>query len=140
MSVSPAPTTGRRLDVVANVLVALVVLYSVISTIVAISSSDSQAQQRAGSGGHFFGGLVIAVVLLAYLVVIKRAPSMLRWVFFGILTIVFVFAFGSILSGGAGTADNAKAPSAGGAIFAAAFICLPLVYMRLHKPKAAVKS
>lgn len=126
----------RPLDVAANIAVAIVLLFSVITTVGALMKvgTPSAAGIAGGLGG--LTGVVFGAILVCYAVVIARAPSMLRWGYALVLAVLFFFAFKASLAGGTAEQHTASAGSAVvGLLVVAALICGPLVWYRVRMPK-----
>lgn len=133
-STTVRPRGGSALSAASGVAVAAVLVYTVMAVVMSI------IDRRTTSSGDLglTTGLVFALILGAYLLVILRAPSGGRWVFFALLALMLGMAFSTAL--GASHADNERVvtsqPSIAGLLVVSALIVLPLLYMRLRLPKA----
>ncbi len=120
----PKKSARRGLDVCATLAVIGVGIY----VIVFIMATNGGAS--AHSDGVSAGGLLGAFgVLAAYLLVVLRAPTKVRWSVFAAMALFFIIA-------GSGASHITHASSMGGAIAGAATIFLPLLVMRLWTPKS----
>jgi hypothetical protein len=121
------PAGSRCHDHLASLSVVAVAVYLAASiTKLAIATTRTV-------GGHpsILGYIGLATIFVGYLIVVTRAPSSSRWIYFGVLTVGIVeAAFGP---------SQTKQYNPAYGVVVAAIIFLPLLYMRLWRPRVKMQ-
>jgi hypothetical protein len=115
----------RPIDTVANIAVVLAISASLVNLVVGMTRTGD-------SRPNALGLLLLVVIVGAYVIVIKRAPTLSRWVYCGGLASLLSIAYFAALNDSGEHRSTSALPLVLVTLF---LICLPLLYMRLRTPK-----